>query len=91
MECPACYPWWVRHSILQSETTVGSLETPIASFPQINDAGEVPLASVWEALKLVVRGLIPIVAENNQCRRVKRESLEKEVAELVSTKKHADT
>ncbi|KAJ1108150.1 hypothetical protein NDU88_005532 [Pleurodeles waltl] len=59
----------------------------ITAYLQTNDTGHTPLASVWEALKLVIRGELTAISADSHCRKEKRAALDKEVADLESAHK----
>ncbi|KAJ1189301.1 hypothetical protein NDU88_006049 [Pleurodeles waltl] len=78
----------LRDNLLHVQANVTSLKKVIVPYLQTNDTGDTSLASVWEALKLVIRGeLIEISAEDNRHGKVNRAALEKEVVDLETVHK----
>ncbi|KAJ1090835.1 hypothetical protein NDU88_003963 [Pleurodeles waltl] len=79
--------WFDRqfHSSAYKDT-LAETEVAITQYLVANDTPEVSAATLWEALKAVIRGqIIAIVARLNKARRTKRQQLEDEIRTLEAT------
>lgn len=75
--------WRLRNSLLRTPDVVRQIKQKITDYLEFNDTGETAFASVWEALKLVLRGEFMAISAAEKRRRVERRAaLNQEVAEL---------
>lgn len=75
--------WRLRESLLHRQGVVSQLTTCIKQYLTLNDQPDTSLASLWGALKAVIRGeLISISAAETKERKEKRATLTAQVTEL---------
>ncbi|KAJ1189825.1 hypothetical protein NDU88_006567 [Pleurodeles waltl] len=83
---PVAKCWRLNARLLTYKDILAEIEATITQFLEPNDAPEVTVATLWEALKAVVRGqFTAIAARVNKARQTKRQQLEDDIRTLEAT------
>lgn len=75
--------WRLRYSLLHRPDVVKQISKALQDYLSVNDNSKTQIATLWDALKAVVRGeFIAITASDNKIRSEKREQLTHQTQEL---------
>ncbi|KAJ1209250.1 hypothetical protein NDU88_004628 [Pleurodeles waltl] len=81
--------WRFRDSMLHNGATLEAIRRAITDYLSFNDDGTISIATLWEALKAVLRGeVMSLSSRDNKARRRLRENLEQRVRVLERSHKH---